>query len=205
MSRCRLSGQPMAGLGGTCVLSFSTAHRWNARAVAGDGHRIPSGRHHDPEEHIPREPSAEAGAPCGGRGAYGVGGRLPRYCPPHPASGTGAAERAAACAKPSEDSRRRAAHERVERRSSTSVRERLDRTRENPRCRRPLGVCGLSGRVSARAPDHRCDRLHSDRSSCRPPNGPRPRSVASPHVHASLRPTAEPIAGTEAVTLERAE
>jgi hypothetical protein len=38
-----------------------------------------------------------------------------------------------------------------------------------------------------------------------PPNGPRPRSVPSPQVHASVRPAAWPIAGTEAVTLERVE
>lgn len=39
----------------------------------------------------------------------------------------------------------------------------------------------------------------------RPPNGPRPRSVPSPQVHASVRPAARPIVGTEAVTLERVE
>jgi hypothetical protein len=38
-----------------------------------------------------------------------------------------------------------------------------------------------------------------------PPNGPRPRSVPSPQVQAPVWPAAQPIAGTEAVTLERVE
>lgn len=39
----------------------------------------------------------------------------------------------------------------------------------------------------------------------RPPNRPGPRSVPSPQVHSLVRPAARPIAGTEAVTLERVE
>ena len=39
----------------------------------------------------------------------------------------------------------------------------------------------------------------------RPPNTPRPRSVPPPQVHASVRTAARPIAGTDAVTLERVE
>jgi hypothetical protein len=37
------------------------------------------------------------------------------------------------------------------------------------------------------------------------PNRPGPRPVPSPQVHALVRPAARPIAGTEAVTLERVE
>lgn len=37
------------------------------------------------------------------------------------------------------------------------------------------------------------------------PNRPDPRSVPSPQVHALVRPAERPIAGTEAVTLERVE
>lgn len=37
------------------------------------------------------------------------------------------------------------------------------------------------------------------------PNRPGPRSVPSPPVHPLVRPAAQPIAGTEAVTLERVE
>ena len=44
-----------------------------------------------------------------------------------------------------------AAHGRVDRRGSTSLDERLDCTRENPRRRRPSGVRALSGRVSTHA------------------------------------------------------
>jgi len=39
----------------------------------------------------------------------------------------------------------------------------------------------------------------------RSPNGPGPRSVPSPQLHAIVRPAERPIAATEAVTLERVE
>lgn len=39
----------------------------------------------------------------------------------------------------------------------------------------------------------------------RPPNRPGLRSVSPPQVHASVRPAARPIVGTDPVTLERVE
>lgn len=82
-----------------------------------------------------------------------------------PESGPGAAEARTGLREPAGRRNKETAHERVEGRSSTSASERLYRTRKNPRYRRPPGVCGLSGRVSTHAPDHRYDGLHSDRSS----------------------------------------
>jgi|SRR5690242_10842284 len=166
MSRCRLCGHPLVGLGGTGVSSFWTRRSVEARAAAGPGHRIPTGR---------------------------------------PASGAGAVEHAPACASPSKDATRRP-HMNVLRGAV-----RLPSANDSIAPVRILDaagclVCVISAEEFRRThptidtPDSTPTGHHR-----RLPDRPGPRSVPSPPVHALVRPAERPIAGTEAVTLERVE